>query len=68
MKRTNIVLDEKLVNKGKKLTGLKTSKDLIHFALKQLVRRENQKQILELEGNIDWSGDLSSMRTGRGVR
>ena len=68
MKRTNIVLDEKLVNKGKKLTGLKTSKDLVNFALKQLVRHEKQKKILELEGKIDWSGDLAVMRSVRGMK
>ena len=64
MKRTNIVLDEKLVNKGKKLTGIKTSKDLVNFALQQLVRRENQKKILELEGNIEWIGNLNKMVDG----
>ncbi|MBN1308192.1 MAG: type II toxin-antitoxin system VapB family antitoxin [Chitinispirillaceae bacterium] len=67
MKRTNIELDEKLVDAGKKLTGLKTSKDLVNFALTQLVRREKQKRILKLEGNIGWSGDLAEMRAARGV-
>ena len=66
MKRTNIVLDEKLVTQGKKLTGLKTCKDLVNFALMQLVRREKQKRILEFEGKIDWSGDLTAMRSFRG--
>ena len=66
MKRTNIVLDEKLVTQGKKLTGLKTCKDLVNFALMQLVRREKQKRILEFEGKIDWSGDLTAMRSIRG--
>jgi Arc/MetJ family transcription regulator len=66
MKRTNIVLDEKLVTEGKKLTGLKTCKDLVNFALIQLVRREKQKRILEFEGKIDWSEDLTAMRSIRG--
>jgi Arc/MetJ family transcription regulator len=65
MKRTNIVLDEKLVAEGLKLTGLKTQRDLVHHALKQLVRREQQLGILELRGKIDWEGDLSLMRKGR---
>ena len=65
MKRTNIVIDEKLINQGKKLTGLKTSKDLVNFALKQLLRHENQKRILGLEGKIEWSGDLAAMRSTR---
>ncbi|MGA2508376.1 MAG: type II toxin-antitoxin system VapB family antitoxin [Chitinispirillaceae bacterium] len=66
MRRTNIVLDEKLVEKGKKATGLKTSKAVVDFALKQLIRHSNQRRILDLFGSIDWEGDLSQMRTMRG--
>jgi Arc/MetJ family transcription regulator len=65
MKRTNIVLDDKLVSQGLKLTGLKTQKDLVHHALLQLVRRESQLGLLKLRGNIMWDGDLSEMRKGR---
>jgi Arc/MetJ family transcription regulator len=68
MKRTNIVLDEKLVEKGKKATGLKTSRAVIDFALKELVRRSNQRQILDLFGTVEWSGDLSHMRSMRGAK
>lgn len=64
-KRTNIVLDEALVEAGLKATGLKTRKDLIDFALRDLLRRESQKQILQLKGKVRWEGDLSEMRKGR---
>lgn len=64
-KRTNIVLDENLVEAGLKATGLKTQKDLVDFALRDLLRRESQKKILELKGKVQWEGDLSEMRKGR---
>ena len=64
-KRTNIVLDEDLVQAGLKATGLKTRKDLVNYALEDLLRRESQKNILELRGKIHWKGDLSGMRQGR---
>jgi Arc/MetJ family transcription regulator len=67
MKRTNIVLDEKLVEKGKKATGLKTSKAVVDFALKELIRHSNQRRILDLFGSINWEGNLSQMRTMRGI-
>jgi len=67
MRRTNIVLDEKLVEKGKKATGLKTSKALVDFALKELIRHSNQRQILDLFGSIAWEGNLSQMRTMRSI-
>jgi Arc/MetJ family transcription regulator len=65
MKRTNIVLDEKLVREGLKTTGLKTQRALIDFALKELVRREKQLDLLSLKGRVNWSGDLSSHRKMR---
>ena len=64
-KRTNIVIDEELVEAGLKATGLKTRKALVDFALRDLLRRENQGKILDLKGKIHWEGDLSSMRRGR---
>ena len=65
MKRTNIVLDDALVTRGLKLTGLKTQRDLIHHALLQLVRRESQLGLLKLRGSVNWEGDLGEMRQGR---
>ncbi len=64
-KRTNIVLDEDLVEAGLKATGLKTKKELVDFALRDLLRRESQKKILELRGSVRWESDLSKMRQGR---
>lgn len=65
MKRTNIVIYEKLLKDGLEATGLKTRRELVDYALRELLRRESQKKILELKGRINWEGDLSSMRQGR---
>jgi Arc/MetJ family transcription regulator len=65
MKRTNIVIDEKLIKTGLKITGLKTQRALIDFALRELLRRESQIKILELRGTIEWQGDLELMRQSR---
>jgi Arc/MetJ family transcription regulator len=65
MKRTNIVLDEKLVGDALKATGLKTRRELVDYALRELLRRESQKRILRLKGAVHWEGNLSSMRQGR---
>jgi Arc/MetJ family transcription regulator len=67
MKRTNIVMDEKLIKEGMKTTGIKTRRALVDYALRDLLRRESQKRILELKGKVHWEGDLSSMRKGRKV-
>ena len=65
MKRTNIILDEKLVDNCLKATGIKTQKALIDYALRELLRHEKQTKLLELKGKIDWNGNLDEWRMGR---
>lgn len=65
MSRTNVVLDDKLVVKCQKVTGIQTKKALIDFALQEILRHENQKKILELRGKVKWEGDLHKMRNGK---
>ena len=65
MHRTNIELDEKLLREGMRLFGKKTKKELVNFALNELIRREKAKGILSLEGKIKWEGNLREMRKGR---
>jgi len=64
-KRTNIVLDEKLIEKGLKVTGIKTRRELVDHALLELLRRESQKKILQLRGKVHWEGNLDEMRQMR---
>ena len=63
--RTNIVLDGKLVEAGLKATGLKTRRELVDFALRELLRHKQQKKLLSLKGKVSWEGNLEEMRIGR---
>lgn len=65
MRRTNIVLDENLVAKCQKETGIRTLRALIDHALQELLRHKRQKKVLELKGQIRWEGDLGEWRKGR---
>mgnify|MGYP001138920727 CR=1 FL=1 len=65
MSRTNINLDDSLVTKGLKVTGLRTKRELVDLALRELLRREDQKSILSLEGKFRWEGNLDEIRRGR---
>jgi len=65
MLRTNIELDEKLVAEGLKLTRKKTKKELVNYALEELVRKLKRKRLLRLEGKVEWTGSLSEMRRSR---
>jgi len=68
MKRTNIVIDEKLVKWGMRATGLKTRRALVDYALRELLRKEACRRILAFEGKVRWEGDLSAMRRTRTAR
>jgi Arc/MetJ family transcription regulator len=66
MGRTNIVIDEDLVKKARKLTRLKTKREIVDAALELLVRSESRKGILKHYGTGIWKGDLKAMRRNRG--
>jgi Arc/MetJ family transcription regulator len=63
--RTNIVLDETLVEKAKALTGIKTTRAVIDEALRMLVQLREQGQVRDLRGGLRWDGDLAAQRAAR---
>ena len=60
--RTNVVIDDKLMNKAKKVSGLRTKKETIEEALKLLVSQREQSEIRKLRGKLKWEGNLEEMR------
>jgi Arc/MetJ family transcription regulator len=50
--RTNIVLDDKLIKEASKLTGITVKKDLVHEALRMLIKSKKRVNINELVGKI----------------
>ena len=60
--RTNIVLDKQLLDAALQVTGIKTRRQLIEHALRELVRHKQQRKLLSLKGNIQWEGDLDTLR------
>ncbi|MGY6530469.1 MAG: type II toxin-antitoxin system VapB family antitoxin [Cyanobacterium sp.] len=67
--KTNIDLDEDLIKQGFAMTGLRTKKELVNFALAELVKRQTPKDLLELAGEIEFIDGLSTdkLRTNRYV-
>ena len=63
--RTNVVIDEKVMKKAKNYTGLKTKKEVINYALQELINRKERKEILKLAGKLHWEGNLDEMREDR---
>ncbi len=62
MKRTNLVLDEALLEEATRISGKRTYSATVDLALAELVRRARAGKILELAGKGLWRGDLARMR------
>ena len=55
--RTNIVIDDELMDSALQYSGLRTKKDVVEQALRLLVQIKQQEQLQELRGKVRWSGD-----------
>ena len=62
MKRTNLVLDEALLEEATGVSGEKTYSAAVQRALRDFVRRAKARQLLELRGSGSWEGSLAEMR------
>ena len=65
MSRTNIEIDDEMIRKAAKLTGLKTKRQIVHRALDSLVRAEERKAVLRYFGSGIWEGKLKALRRNR---
>jgi len=61
--RTNIVIDDELMEAALKATGLPTKKAAVEAGLKTLIRMHHQQRIQKYRGKLAWDGDLDEMRT-----
>jgi len=60
--RTNVVIDDELMESALKVSGLKTKKDVIEEGLKLLVQVKGQKKVKGFRGKLKWTGNLDEMR------
>jgi len=61
--RTNIEINDKLMNEVLKATGVKTKKEAVELGLKTLMRLKKQENIKNFRGKLNWTGDLDDMRS-----
>jgi Arc/MetJ family transcription regulator len=63
--RTNVEIDDALIERVLAATGLATKRAAVDAGLRALLRLVEQKEILSLAGRVRWEGDLDAMREGR---
>ena len=61
--RTNIVIDDTLMDEAMLLSKLKTKKAVVESGLRLLVQIKKQEKIQGLRGKLKWDGNLEEMRT-----
>ena len=62
MKRTNLVLDEKLLEEATRVFGLKTYSATVNKALEEAIRIQKVRSLHQFMGSNLWQGDLAEMR------
>ena len=66
MGRTNIVLDDALIEKAMQLTKARSKKEAVEIALRRLVDQEEVYEALRrMRGQAPWEGDLDRWRRDR---
>ncbi len=60
--RTNIVIDDTLMEQALSVSGYKTKRETVEEGLKLLIAQRNQAKIRGLRGKLKWEGDLDAMR------
>lgn len=56
--RTNIVLDDDLVEEAFALTGARTKRELVRLALEELIRTRKKKSLFDLAGKLELREDF----------
>jgi len=60
--RTNIEIDDELMTKALRLTGLRTKRAAVEAGLRALIEKRGRELLLEAAGKYPWEGDLDRMR------
>ncbi len=60
--RTNIVINDDLMNEALRLTGFRTKKAVVEEGLRLLVKMRRQAKIRQLKGRLSWDESLEQMR------
>jgi len=68
MKRTNLVLDEQILEEATRELGLKTYSATVNYALKEVLRIRRVEGLADFFGSNLWQGDLTKMREDRTAR
>ncbi len=65
MSRTIIDIQDDLLRKAQKMTGINKKVEIVNYALKRLLEQKEIERVLELRGKVKWEGNIERMRRDR---
>ncbi len=63
--RTNIEIDDRLMQQAMRAGGMRTKRATVEAALRLLIQTRAQAGIRRQRGKVSWIGDLGTSRLGR---
>lgn len=66
--RTNIEIDDNLIQQAMRSSGVRTKRAAVEAGLRLLVKTHSQVGIRKLKGKIQWEGNLNESRQGRNLK
>jgi Arc/MetJ family transcription regulator len=60
--RTNIEIDDELLDEAMAATGMATKRATVEEALRQVVNQKRRREAIRATVGIGWDGDLEAMR------
>jgi len=63
--QANLKVDESLLAQAMEISGIDTQTAVLNFVLKEYLRKDSQKKILEYRGTNIWEGNIEEMRSAR---
>jgi Arc/MetJ family transcription regulator len=60
--RTTLNIDDEALQAAMKFSQGQTKTEVINEALRRFVRAKRRRQLLQLQGKVEWEGDIDALR------
>lgn len=60
--RTTLNIDDDALQAAMKFAQGRTKTEVINEALRRFVRAKRRRQLLQMQGKIEWEGDIDALR------
>ncbi len=62
---TNLAIDDELLEQAKRIGGFRTKRETVTVALQEMIRRREQRKVLDFAGTVDFREDWDHKRDRR---